>query len=76
METVKLTHATLKREMFLTKTMIYAVWPADSFGGTYVLANGGAVAPVAETIDVVYPLVFGKSYPGPDKEGPKHVRKK
>jgi hypothetical protein len=61
MTELRFTHLTTGKPVSVTKELAYGVLPADSVGGTYILAVGGAIMPVAETPDQVRSLIYGTS---------------
>jgi hypothetical protein len=54
-------HLVNGKPVSVTKELIYGVLAADSLGGSYILANGGAIVPVTATPEEVRRLVYGAS---------------
>lgn len=51
--TIILTHANHECELYLYTHMVFGVWYSSAHRATVVLANGGAMVPVLESVDEV-----------------------
>lgn len=55
--TIQLTHANLLKPVKVAKQLVFGVWYSDSHKATLVLASGGAMLPVTESVDEVNRLL-------------------
>lgn len=50
---IELTHANLKTKVAVVKSLIFAYWYSDTHKATVVVASGGAMFPVLESVEEI-----------------------
>lgn len=53
LDLVQLTHANKNIPIYLTKSLIFSVYYSEGSKSTHVVANGGAVVPIKESVEDV-----------------------
>ena len=59
MTPIVFTHANTKRDVVVTREMVWNIYYSSAHAATHLVSNAGAIIPVSESVDEVKAKVYG-----------------